>query len=168
MQSAVRTSRCAKSQPASAQYSSQYRVMVNHELEHFTAGCRDWEIYLQIGRQSVTQALSQSLICSGHVQDGESAKQLPCQHVYHAPCIDQWLVVSKVTQSYIPLPTFLSSGCTCIHYQMQSCLQHDKHLEPAGCLAWCGGTVKIFGESCDTNPDNRLLLCRLAHAAAQS
>lgn len=32
----------------------------------------------------------------GCLQGGETVKQLPCQHLYHSPCIDNWLVVSKV------------------------------------------------------------------------
>ena len=40
---------------------------------------------------------SSTLLAEGRcAQDGESVKQLPCRHAYHAPCIDQWLVVSKV------------------------------------------------------------------------
>lgn len=34
-------------------------------------------------------------VCSDAIQDEQLHRQLPCEHVFHAPCVDQWLMVHK-------------------------------------------------------------------------
>jgi hypothetical protein len=31
----------------------------------------------------------------------DSAKQLPCKHIFHPPCITQWLVLVKKNSHYL-------------------------------------------------------------------
>ena len=35
------------------------------------------------------------VICMSQVENSASIRQLPCDHIYHTECIDQWLLVNK-------------------------------------------------------------------------
>lgn len=41
--------------------------------------------------QELVDKISQCAVCMEDFLLKESAKQLPCKHLYHDPCIDQWL-----------------------------------------------------------------------------
>jgi hypothetical protein len=34
-------------------------------------------------------------ICNDEIHEQQLHRQLPCQHVFHAPCVDQWLMLHK-------------------------------------------------------------------------
>jgi hypothetical protein len=44
---------------------------------------------------------SQCAICMDDFVVAESAKQLPCKHIFHDPCISQWLKIVRYFFVYI-------------------------------------------------------------------
>lgn len=41
-------------------------------------------------------SLQTCVICLGEYEEGEEVRMLPCMHLFHAPCVDQWLRVNRV------------------------------------------------------------------------
>jgi len=39
----------------------------------------------------------QCVICCMEFEVGEDVKVLPCKHIFHPTCLDQWLVINKVS-----------------------------------------------------------------------
>ena len=39
----------------------------------------------------------QCVVCRMEFESGEDVKVLPCRHVFHAPCVEQWLLINKVS-----------------------------------------------------------------------
>lgn len=41
----------------------------------------------------------QCVICRMEFEVGEDVKVLPCKHLFHPSCVDQWLQINKVSPS---------------------------------------------------------------------
>lgn len=51
-------------------------------------------------------------MCCCDFEPGEEVKRLPCSHLYHPACIDQWLALNKVRPlAYIGPAICPSSHC---------------------------------------------------------
>lgn len=75
----------------------------------------------------------QCVICRMEFEGGEDVKLLPCKHIFHPACLDQWLVINKVLSlhhehtSFPPFDFLL--GCLYLwlvinkvpHLHMKSC-----------------------------------------------
>lgn len=64
----------------------------------------------------------QCVICRMEFEVGEDVKVLPCKHLFHPGCVDQWLHINKVTPAEF-LPDLCSpiglpvAGCRSVIYQ---------------------------------------------------
>ncbi len=41
----------------------------------------------------------QCAVCRMEFEGGEDVRVLPCAHVYHPPCIEQWLLLNKARRA---------------------------------------------------------------------
>jgi hypothetical protein len=47
---------------------------------------------IRIIEQERIQPESDCPVCTGHFEESDSVRVLPCSHIYHRDCIDRWLL----------------------------------------------------------------------------
>ncbi|XP_071760776.1 E3 ubiquitin-protein ligase ARK2C isoform X3 [Centroberyx gerrardi] len=50
---------------------------------------------LKIGEEEETDVDEKCTICLSMLEDGEDVRRLPCMHLFHQGCVDQWLATSR-------------------------------------------------------------------------
>jgi len=75
---------------------SQYQTAHSYALEAPREGLADDEIS-EIPQRVVTVAETTDRTCSiciTELQPGEAVRQIPCNHLFHVACLDQWLQIN--------------------------------------------------------------------------
>jgi len=75
---------------------SQYQTAHSYGLEAPREGLTDDEI-AEIPQRVVTVAETMDRTCSiciAEIQTGEAVRQIPCHHLFHVACLDQWLQIN--------------------------------------------------------------------------
>ncbi|XP_074546455.1 E3 ubiquitin-protein ligase ARK2C isoform X2 [Halichoeres trimaculatus] len=52
-------------------------------------------LQLKIGEEEETDVDEKCTICLSMLEDGEDVRRLPCMHLFHQGCVDQWLATSR-------------------------------------------------------------------------
>ncbi|XP_051267637.1 E3 ubiquitin-protein ligase RNF165 isoform X2 [Dicentrarchus labrax] len=52
-------------------------------------------LHLKIGEEEETDVDEKCTICLSMLEDGEDVRRLPCMHLFHQGCVDQWLATSR-------------------------------------------------------------------------
>lgn len=50
---------------------------------------------MELGSENSSESGVQCAVCLRHLEKGEEARSLPCQHIFHRICIDSWLSKSR-------------------------------------------------------------------------
>lgn len=52
-------------------------------------------LQLKIREEEETDVDEKCTICLSMLEDGEDVRRLPCMHLFHQGCVDQWLATSR-------------------------------------------------------------------------